>query len=113
MLRLDQAFVTTIQKTLGGTSDTVVTDTIFVSDVRIDFKTGALYATLRRGIDVLGQFVENMVPVEVVVNPDGSFISLDGLWSGTAPGVPQLITQLKGQFDQFLLASGAVSGTII
>jgi hypothetical protein len=109
MIKLDAAYVTTVQKTLGGVSQTTTTDTLFVSDVRIDFTTGAMYATIRRGTGT--PFANNMDILQITVNPDGSFISQDGTWQGSVASAPALVSSLKSQFDGFILASGKVTGT--
>ncbi len=113
MIKLDSQFVTTVQTSLGGQTQTTLTDTLFVSDVRLDFTSGAIYATIARGSVVDGQFTANMQPSQIVVNPDGSFISDDGLYNGTLGAATQLVAQLKATFDQFVLSSGKVTGTQI
>lgn len=96
--------ITTQQTLVDGTvQDTVVTDTLYVSSVRIDFNTGALYATVQRGTVVNGVFTSNFATLNIVVNPDGSFVS-DGAFSGT-PGtvsVSALVQSLSAQFDGML-----------
>jgi hypothetical protein len=112
MITLNQSDVTTIQSTGPGGITTVITDTLFVSGVKFDMTVGAIYAMIQRGTMVKGAFVSNMDTLEVVVNPDGSFISSDGTWSGSVGAIAaSLITSLKAQFDQFILASGSISGT--
>ena len=111
MIKLDAAYITTVQSTLGGVTQTVATDTLFVQSVRIDFSTGALYAAVLRGSGT--PFTTNMPVLEICVNPDGSFISTDGSWSGTVAAAPTLVAQLKATFDQFILASGKVTGTAV
>jgi hypothetical protein len=94
--------VTTQQEMLDGkVVNTLVTDTLFVSEVRIDFTTGALYATIQRGTG--SPFVSNYPALHVVVNPDGSFVS-DGPFSGNAGDIPAIaiVQSLSGQFDQFV-----------
>ena len=111
MIKLDTTFQTVQSSTFNGVTTTVMTDTLFVSSVRIDFTTGALYATILKGTGT--PFVCNLPPVEVCVNPDGSFVSSDGLWNGSVASAPQLVAQLKAAFDGFILASGTVTGTEI
>jgi hypothetical protein len=111
MILLAVVDVTSIQTTMGSVTKTITTDTLFVTDVRIDFTTGAMYTTIQRGTG--SPFVANMDPLEICVNPDGSFISTDGTWAGSVSSAPALVTQLKATFDQFILASGKVSGTEI
>ncbi|HLX83809.1 MAG TPA: hypothetical protein VKR59_07915 [Terriglobales bacterium] len=109
MIKLDTAFITGIVSTMGGATTTVTTDTLFVSCVRMDFTTGALYATIKRGTGT--PFVPNMDDLDICVNPDGSFVSTDSSWTGSVVSVPALVAQLKAEFDQFILASGKVTGT--
>ena len=111
MIKLDTTFQTVQSSTFHGVTTTVTTDTLFVSSVRIDFTTGALYATILKGTGT--PFVCNLPPVEVCVNPDGSFISQDGSWSGSCPAVVALVAQLRAAFDGFILGSGVVTGTQI
>jgi len=111
MIKLDAKFQTVLSSSFNGATTTVTTDTLFVSSVRIDFTTGALYATLRKGTG--SPFVDNLPSVDICVNPDGTFISSDGLWKGFVASVPALVGALRTQFDQFILASGAVTGEAI
>lgn len=112
MIVLAQPYTTTIKYLSGATvSSSTVTDTLYVREVRLDFSTGAMYATIDRGTVVNGVFTQNYPSVQVIVNPDGSFLSDDGKWSGALQSAPIMIAQLKQQFDQFILASGSVSGT--
>lgn len=111
MILLNAVDVTTIQKSGPGVSQTITTDTLFVSSVTIDFTSGAMYATIQRGTGT--PFGSNMDALQVTVNPDGSFISTDGTWAGTVGGIAaSLVASLRAQFDQFILASGKVSGTV-
>lgn len=110
MILLDAADITTIQKTGPGVSETTTTDTLFISSVIIDLTTGAMYATIQRGGG--NPFAANMDPLQITVNPDGSFISEDGTWSGSVASAPLLVASLRSQFDQFILASGKVTGTL-
>ena len=111
MIKLDTAFQTVASSTFNGVTTTVTTDTLFVSAVRIDFTTGALYATIRKGSGA--PFSDTIDAMEICVNPDGSFISSDGTWSGSVDSAPALVASLKMTFDQFILASGKVTGTIV
>jgi hypothetical protein len=114
MIKLNTPFTTTVQYLAGTTvTSSTVTDTLYVQDVRLDFSTGAVYATIARGTITNGVFGSNYPSVTVTVNPDGSFISDDGKWSGTVPNIGTLIANLKTQFDQFILASGAVQGVLL
>jgi hypothetical protein len=108
MIKLDAAFQTVQSSSFKGVTTTVVTDTLFVSSVRLDFTTGAMYATIRKGTG--SPFAENLDAVEICVNPDGSFVSSDGAWVGSVAAAPQLVAQLRATFDQFLLASGKITG---
>jgi hypothetical protein len=111
MILLNSAFVTAVSSTMGGVTETTTTDTLFVTSVRIDFTTGALYATIQRGSGI--PFAPNFDDLDLCVNPDGSFISTDGIWAGSVTSAPALVAQLKAEFDQFILASGKVTGTAV
>ena len=112
MIKLNTPYTTTVQYLSGTTvASSVVTDTLYVQNVTLDFSTGAMYATIQRGTTVNGVFASNYPSLNVVVNPDGSFISDDGTWHGTVASAPGLVAQLKSTFDQFILASGSVTGT--
>lgn len=111
MIKLNTQYQTSVTSTFDGQSTVTTTDTLFVSDVRLDFTTGAIYATIQKGTVVNGEFQSNLTPTDVTVNPDGTFISQDGSWSGTISGVTTLVSSLKSQFDAFVLASGVVTGT--
>jgi hypothetical protein len=114
MIVLDAAYQTSVTTKLGGVTTTVTTDSLFVANVKIDFTTGIMYAVVKRGTTANGPFQSNMDDLFITVNPDGSFISSDGgTWQGIVASAPALIAQLKATFDQFILASGKVSGTAI
>lgn len=113
LIKLDPQYQTVVQHTFNGETETDTTDTLFVSDARLDFRSGALYATIEKGSVVDGQFVQNLDSVEVTVNPDGTFVSNDGLWTGQIPSAPTLLATLKAEFDQFVLASGTISGKTV
>jgi len=103
MLKLNK-LVTTVQKmTDGKVDESIVTDTLFISEVRADFTTGALYATIKRGTTSDDGFVENYPALHVTVNPDGSFVS-DGVFSGKEGDIPigSMVQAMSQQFDQFL-----------
>lgn len=111
MILLDAADVTTIQKTGPGVSETTTTDTLFISSVTIDLASGSMYATIQRGGG--NPFLANMDPLQVIVNPDGTFYSSDGTWSGSVGlNAPLLVAQLRATFDHFILASGKVTGIL-
>lgn len=111
MIKLDTPFQTVASSTFNGVTNTVITDTLFVSDVRLDFTTGAIYATIRSGSGT--PFVPTIDPFEVCVNPDGSFISSNGTWTGAIAAAPVLVAQLRATFDQFVLGSGKITGTAV
>ena len=111
MIKLDPNYCTTVISSFNGTTQTITTDTLFVSDVRLDMRTGAIYSTVQKGTG--SPFVSNLSSIDICVNPDGSFISSDGLWSGSVQSAPALVAQLKATFDQFILASGKVTGTAV
>lgn len=110
MVKLDAPFITTVQKTGPGVSETATTDTLCITSVTIDLLTGAMYAVIKRGTGT--PFAENMDALELTVNPDGSFLSTDGTWSGNVASAPALVAALKVQFDKFILASGKVTGRL-
>lgn len=111
MIKLAVPNQTTIQYLEGTTLvDSTVTDTLYVQSVNLDFNTGAIYATIARGTVINGVFASNYSSLSVVVNPDGSFLSSDGKWVGTVANAPALVAGLKSQFDQMILASGAIQG---
>lgn len=114
MIKLAAANQTTVQYLAGTTLESsVVTDTLYVESVNIDFTTGALYATIARGTTVNGVFSQNYPSVSIVVNPDGSFVSSDDKWVGSLGGAAaSLVAQLATTFDNFVLAAGLVQGTI-
>ena len=109
MIKLDALYQTVASSTFNGETTTVTTDTLFISDVRLDMRTEAIYATVQKGTG--SPFVSNLSSIDICVNPDGSFISSDGTWSGSVQSAPALVAQLKATFDQFILASGKVTGT--
>ena len=109
MILLNGTSVTSVQTTAFGTVATTLTDTLFVSAVRIDFTTGAMYATVQKGTGT--PFQQTMDAIQICVNPDGTFVSSDNLWVGLVASAPALVAQLKATFDQFVLSSGKVTGT--
>lgn len=111
MIKLDSEFVTTVTRSLGGQSSETVTDTLFISNVQLDFQSNTLQATIRRGNLQSGAFGDTMDPVVVTVNGTGVFSSDDGTWAGSLPQAAALIEQLRETFDQFILLSGHVTGT--
>ena len=114
MIKLDAPFQTVASSTFNGVTTTVLTNTLFISSVRIDFNTNAMYATIQKGtVDALGSFGANLSAVEICVNPDGTFVSSDGSWSGSVTSAPALVAQLKVAFDGFILASGTVTGSVV
>jgi hypothetical protein len=116
MIKLDTAFITNVQHTLGANVvSTTVTDTLLVFSATLNLTTSVISAVVKRGTLVAGVFTENMDALTIAVNPDGSFMSTDGTWSGSMPAasVASLFTSMKTTFDQFILGSGAVTGTQI
>ena len=111
MIKLDATYVTSVSTTLAGATVTTTTDELFVQSVSIDFLTGQMLAIVQRGTGT--PFSANMAPLRITVNPDGTFASLDGSWSGSVSAAPALVAQLKATFDQFILASGKVTGSTI
>jgi hypothetical protein len=116
MVKLDSTYTTSVQHMFGGAvQSTTVTDTIQVFSVALNLTTSIISAVLKRGTVVDGKFVENMPSLQITVNPDGSFLSTDGTWSGSMPpaSLAALFTSLGSTFDQFILGSGAVTGSQI
>ena len=111
MIKLDTPFQTVQSLTFNGQTITTTTDTLFISSVRIDFNTGAIYATIQKGTG--DTFIDTLPPIDIVVNPDGSFGSSDHLWTGSVPAAIQLVEQLRTTFDQFILSSGKVTGKLV
>lgn len=110
MIKLDAQFVNTVTNSLGGVVTEVVTDTLFVQSVSIDFVAGTINAIVQRG---QGNFFPNMAPLCITVQQNGSFQSLDGAWSGEVPSFAAFFAQLKATFDGFILASGVVDGVSV
>lgn len=114
MLKLDTSYTTTVQYLSGTTVvSSVITDTLYVRNVNVDFSTGSMRATVDRGIEVNGIFESNYPSLDIIVNPNGTFSSLDGTWVGSVASAPQLVAQLKTTFDGFLLASGLITGKVV
>lgn len=117
MIQLAQANQTTVQYLEGTTVvSSTVTNILYVTAVRLDFTTGAIYATIARGTTdpTTGVFSQNYPSVDIVVNPDGSFLSSDGKWVGNlGAAATTLVAQLQQTFDQFVLASKLVAGTSV
>jgi hypothetical protein len=113
MITLSTPYVTTTTSTLGGQTNTSVTDTLFVSYVEINFSPASIRAKIQRGTRVAGIFTQNISDVWVTVNADGSFTSSDGSFQGPAGAlsVAALVSGLSTAFDGTILASGAITGT--
>jgi hypothetical protein len=111
MIKLDPIFQTVATSTFNGVTSTQITDTLFIQEVRIDFTTGAIYATVQKGTGT--PFQQTLDAIQICVNPDGTFVSSDNLWVGLVASAPALVAQLKATFDQFILSSGKVTGTEI
>jgi hypothetical protein len=113
MITLSTPYVTTTTSTLGGQTNTAVTDTLFFSYVEINFSPAAIRAKIQRGTVVATVFTPNISDVWVTVNPDGSFSSSDGSFQGAAGAlnVAALSAGLTTAFDGAILASGAVAGS--
>lgn len=113
MITLSTPYVTTTTSTLGGQTNTAVTDTLFISYVEVNFSPAFIRAKIQRGTMVAGIFTPNIPDVWVNVNPDGSFTSSDGSFQGPAGtlSVAALASGLSTAFDGTILASGVVTGT--
>ncbi len=111
MIKLDAQYQTTVQTLSGSTvTSSVVTDTLLISNVQIDFVAGKITADILRGSSD-GGFTPNASPVHIVVQSDGSFASADGSWQGTLSSMPAFLAQLKQAFDGFVLSSGLITGS--
>jgi hypothetical protein len=115
MITLGTPYITTTTSTLGGQTNTSITDTLFVSYVEINFNPASIRAKIQRGTKVNGVFTPNIPDVWVNVNPDGSFTSTDGSFQGAtgALNVAALSAGLTAAFDGAILGSGAVTGSEI
>ena len=117
MIKLDIPYTTTVQYLSGTTVvSSTLTDTLYVRTVTLDFSTGSMYATIARGTTnpTTGVFESNYPELSIVVNPDGTFSTPDGItWSGQVASAPQLVAQLATTFDQFVAASGSVTGKVL
>lgn len=117
MIKLSPQFTTTVEYLYGGTMvGSVTTDTLYVTSVRLDFSSGAIYAEIVRGTTdpSTGIFEQNYDSVSITVNPDGSFLSSDGKWQGNlGTQATSLVAQLASTFDEFILGAGLVTGTSV
>jgi hypothetical protein len=113
MIKLDPESVTTATSTRGGQTTTSTTDTLVVRYVEMNLVEGGILAIIDRGQMVGDKFVATEVPLWVDVKSDGSFASRDGIWTGKVDSAPKITAGLKDAFDDFLLASGAVSGKVV
>ena len=113
MISLDAASTTTASSTRGGQTVTATTDTLVVRYVELNLVEGSILAIIDRGTMANGVFVATDIPLWVDVHADGTFSSRDGAWKGTVATAGTIIAGLKQAFDQFLLASGAVTGTAV
>lgn len=109
MIKLNGASITKVQTLQGGVVvSEVLTDTLFINEVRLDFAAGTLHANIKRGSGT--PFAENLQQIAIDVSVDGNFQSSDGAWVGTIPNMGAFFAQLAGAFDQFVLASGLIDG---
>ena len=113
MIKLDAASTTTSTSVFQGATTTTVTDTLFVSYVELGFESGSVVAMVQRGTMVNGIFTPNQSQLRINVNPDGTFASQDGTWSGTLPNWSVALKALAASLDGLLLSAGLVSGTAI
>lgn len=113
MITLSPESITTSTAVFNGVTSTSVTDTLFVSYVELGFASGSVCAMIQKGTMVDGVFTPNMPQIRVDVQPDGSFLSNDGAWSGTIPNWAATLAALRAPFDGLLLGSGLVTGTAV
>jgi hypothetical protein len=128
MISLASNSITATQSTRNGVTTTSIVDTLLVRYVEIQLAEGSILAIIDRGqmVDVPAipatdktpevpatkKFVATDTPLWVDVRPDGTFVSRDGAWTGNVASASQITAGLKQAFDGFLMASGAVTGTV-
>ena len=117
MIKLDTAFITTATSVMYGVTSVVITDTMRVSYVEIDFTSGSVMAMVERGTMVGSPavFTPNMEKLRVQLNADGTFASTNGALTGSIPVqiANGFLASLTAAFQAFVLGAGAVSGTQI
>ena len=113
MIKLDASSTTTSTAVFNGVSTVTTTDTLLISYMELSFPMGSVTVMVQRGTMVNGVFTPNLSQLRINVNPDGTFASQDGTWSGTLPNWAATLKVIAGQFDGLLLSAGLVSGTAI
>jgi len=116
MIQLAADFVITQQFLLGSAvQSSAKTDTLFISSVNVNFASGVITATIRRGTIINGAFSSNYPDVQVTVAADGTYSSSDGSITGTlASGTPPTnvaLAQIASAFEQLVLGTGVIQGT--
>ena len=106
----DQTTSTTV---FNGVTTTSQTDTLFVSYIEINFESGTVSAFIQKGTVVNGAFVCNLPKIRVNVNPDGTFSSSDGLWTGAIPNWSPTLAALAAPLDGLVVGAGLVAGTTV
>lgn len=112
-IKLDAPFVTTSTVVFNGITTVNTTDTLFLSYIEISFESGTVSAFLQKGAVVNGAFVPNLPKIRVNVNPDGTFSSSDGVWSGIIPNWSATLAALAAPLDGLVVGAGLVTGTAV
>ena len=113
MIALSMQDQTTSTTVFNGQTTTTLTDTVFVSYIEINFESGTVSAFIQKGTIVNGDFVCNLPKIRVNVNPDGTFSSSDGQWTGTIPNWSPTLAALASPLDGLVTGAGLVSGTVV
>lgn len=113
MITLATQDQTTLTTVFNGVTTTTLTDTLFVSYIEINFESGTVSAFIQKGTIVNGDFVCNLPKIRVNVNPDGTFSSSDGQWTGTIPNWSPTLAALASPLDGLVTGAGLVSGTVV
>ena len=113
MITLSPASTTTSTAVFNGVSTVTTTDTLLISYMELSFPSGSVTAMVQRGTMVNGIFTPNQSQLRINVNPDGTFASQDGTWSGILPNWAATYAALLLSFENLLLTSGLVTGTAV
>lgn len=111
MITLNAASITTNTSVFNSKPTVTVTDTLLISYMELNFPAGSVTAMIQRGTMVNGVFTPSQPQLRVNVNPDGTFASTDGQWTGTLPNWVATYAALALNFENLLLSAGLVAGT--
>lgn len=111
MIKLSAPSTTTVTSVFNGVTSVFITDTLHVSYVELNLPAGQVSAMIQRGTMVNGVFTMTQPQLRVNINPDGTFHSQDGAWSGTLPNWSTALATIAASFDNLLLSAGLVTGT--